>query len=70
MEESKGPEGWEAEDFERDKIRELREEGMDPGSAQEKLKALGHPSARSMGGHPTEGDAEAPEDGSKAPGSD
>jgi hypothetical protein len=47
--ETKGPEGWESEDFEREKVRELREQGLDPGSAQMKLKAIGHPSARSMG---------------------
>ena len=46
---TKGPEGWEAEDYEREKIRELREQGMDPASAQEKLKSIGHPSTRAMG---------------------
>ena len=46
---TKGPAGWEAEDEERGKIRELREQGLDPGSAQEKLKSIGHPSTRNMG---------------------
>ena len=65
--EGKGPEGWEAEDFEREKIRELREQGLDPGSAQEKLKSIGHPSARSMGTHSTEGDVEQPASGEATP---
>lgn len=47
--ESRGPDGWEAEEYDREKIRELREQGMDPASAQQKLAAMGHPSTRSLG---------------------
>jgi hypothetical protein len=64
--ESKGPEGWEAEDYEREKIRELREDGMDPASAQMKLKSLGHPSARNLGTDERHGDVEAPVSGAGA----
>jgi hypothetical protein len=64
---AKGPEGWESEDYEREKIRELREQGMDPGSAQIKLKSMGHPSARDLGTDERPGDVEVPVSGD-APG--
>jgi hypothetical protein len=61
--ETKGPDGWEAEDYEREKIRELREQGLDPGSLQQALKDEGHPSARSAGMDTREGDEESPQSG-------
>ena len=64
--ESKGPEGWESEDYEREKIRELREQGMDPGSAQTKLKSINHPGARNLGTDERRGDVEAPVSGEGA----
>lgn len=64
MTESRGPEGWEAEDYDREKIRELREQGMDPGSVQQKLKSIDHPSVRDLGTDERDGDAEVPVSGS------
>ncbi len=64
--EPKGPEGWEAEDYEREKIRELREQGMDPGSAQMKLKSMNHPGARNLGTDDRAGEVEAPVSGEGA----
>ena len=63
MAENQGPDGWEAEDHDREKIRELREAGFDPGSAQQKLKAMGQPSARNLGTDERSGDVEQPVSG-------
>lgn len=64
MSENKGPDGWEAEDYDHEKVRELRDQGYDPGSAQQKLRDMGHPSGRSMGVHTSEGEQQAPASGS------
>lgn len=68
--ESQGPEGWEAEDYDREKIRELRDKGMDPASVQQKLKDMGHPSARNLGTDARGGDVEAPVSGAGGDASD
>lgn len=63
MADAKGPDGWEAEEYDREKIRELRDEGLDPASVQEKLKSIGHPSARDLGTDERQGDEEVPVSG-------
>ena len=56
------PQGWEDEDggdSQRETIRELKEQGYDPGSLDEKLRSMGHPATASMGTDVREGDVQS-----------